>query len=260
MNHLFSTLLAEHASKMETARGAGKDPRIGCTLNKLDHHALLGRLGLPHAEVYRVIKSDDINADMLKRPCTVKPARGAASVGVMVLDQEGPGWRNARTGRRVDFAAVKATMASVQAQYPWWGNDWIIEERLYPADGSPEGLNEYNVFIFGDAAELIICSRQNAGKRRVRCWTPAWQEAAIGRLNKYDSPEDFKPPIDRSGLIALAQSVAAGTPFAFVRVDIFETDRGWVVSEVNDWTGNDDYPPYWDRRLGAAWAAALGQK
>lgn len=233
------------------------DRRFLITRSKIGNHNLLEDLGLPHAHIHEILPAHDLKPAHLKYSRTLKPLGGAASIGVMVLDPQSPGrWREARTGDFLTFKNISMRMNRVMNQYPRWGDQWMLEERLYPPSRSGP-IHEYRVFIFGgDHIELITCIYTDKRRSRRRWWTADWRPVDPGQPGRILDKTLPLPP-DPDALSELARNVAHHVPFAFARVDIFTTARGLVVGEINDHIGHPVFSSYWDERLGSAWTHAL---
>lgn len=252
----FRELSRAFMARREAARLAGIRPPDE-TRTKLGHYELLDRIGAPHATVYHVLRRKDLTAAHLSRPCMIKPVLGTAAIGCSVLSGRNPAtglWWELRSGRWIDLESIRAGMSRVAEQRAWWGDQWLIEELLRaPGGGVPV---EYQVFVFGDGAALILGRHTQDGAVRSRWFTPDWVDADIGRDPPQMDPE-IPLPSDPAGVLELAGQVARAVPATFSRVDLYDSHRGLVVGEVNDSTGNLKFCREWDERLGQAWEQAL---
>jgi len=248
--------LNAHAEQLR--RDGESDPRFGITRSKAGNRELCRTLGVPCAELYHEVMRCELRQEHLRRPCVLKPTRGAAGIGCMVLDVVGAGagagaWLNIKTGHRLGLDDIRSTMDRVSEQRAWWGDGWTVEELLRPAHADSLAPFEYMVFVFGGRPELTVGRRSQSGQTISRWFSADWEETDIGRGAAGLNP-DVPLPTDPTAISAMASRVARAVPFDFARVDLYDTSRGVVVGEINDHTGGLQFSAEWDARLGEAWA------
>lgn len=235
------------------------DARFVLTRTRLGTHALLDTLDAPNTRVYHVLSRRELAAHHLAEPRVIKPLDGAAQIGAMVLHPAGSRWRDVRNGRVYTLGGIRERMRLVLAEKTSWRDLWLVEERLYPPKGSG-AVHEFEVFVFGGVNVPLVRRMHAENGQTVRCWfhLPGWDVVDVGMPAFRHVP--LGPPRDRDGVVELGRKVAAALPFAFARVDVFETSRGLVVGEVNDHIGYTGFNEDWDRLLGEMWDAAEQEK
>lgn len=240
-----------------------ENPAWGMVRTKRGMRQFLASIDAPHAELFHEVslKPDgdhgQLTPNHLTAPCVLKPNGGVSGIGVMVLVPEGDTWRDPRTRTMRTFDDIQQLMAEVGKVQQWWRDDWLIEELLRPPAGA-EGVVEYKCFTFGGRVELIMTHRAWGAKTRKLWRTPNWEPTNCGRIGDVIDPT-LPMPSDPGGLLDLASAVANASPWAFMRVDVYDTDRGLIVGEVNATDGNPSFNPEWDGRMGAAWRRARGR-
>ncbi|WP_158613016.1 ATP-grasp fold amidoligase family protein [Nocardiopsis sp. Huas11] len=224
---------------------------------KLGAYLFLDRIGVPHAEVYGLLRGiDGLTPRHVRRPVVLKPLDGCSAAGVMVLRPQDGGWYDTLAQRHWDFDDIvaRARAAMVKRGLP---DVWLLEEPLVADGGVPDDLKFYT--FQGDIA-LVLQRRSRPGSSRplasYRWFDADWEPVETGKHpEKIDTA--LEPPEQRDALADLALKVSEASPYAFTRVDTFATDRGPRVGEVNAWVGGyDHFSQEWDLRLGAAWEAA----
>lgn len=227
---------------------------------KLGAYLLLDRLGVPHAEVYDVIRGHQtLTPRHLSRPVVLKPLFGESARGVFYLCPDGDGWINRLNGRRLGLNKIHNRLREV-VEDRGFPDIWIIEEPLTPAGiESPSGpvADDYKVYTFQGEVGLILQRRAWAGEgRRFRWFDPDWQPVSTGKYSEIID-NALSPPPDPAQLLEVARRVSRAVPLPFCRVDAYVTDRGVRVGEINGWTGGyDKFDDHWDQHLGAMWESA----
>ncbi|MFV2197963.1 ATP-grasp fold amidoligase family protein [Nocardiopsis sp. LOL_012] len=226
---------------------------------KLGAYLLLDRIGVGHARVHTVLEGiDNLTEEHLRRPVVLKPLEGCSAAGVMVLEPDGKSYYDRLTdrSRSLDEIRLRAGKVALRREI---SDVWLLEEPFTAGTGVPDDLKFYT--FQGDIA-LILQRRgrprpDNRGVRASYRWYDAeWNPVETGKhTDKID--DSLEPPTDRKALEEAARRVSTASPYAFTRVDLFATDQGPQVGEVNAWVGGyDHFSEEWDLRLGAAWEAA----
>lgn len=234
-------------------------PRWGPVRDKQARRAWLAERGFPHAPIRHVLVAADLHASHLAgQDVVLKPADGAAGIGVMVLVARDRSWHEIRTGATMTMDSIRARMGRVAEQYPRWRDLWIVEERMLPLrHPDVAAVIEYQCLTFGGRVEAVKAHRPQRGRTTRRWWDARWRPANVGRV--HDTIDTLMPrPAHPGQVIDLAVRVAAALPaYTFLRVDVADTAAGPMVGEINDTTGDTSFSPHWDTRLGVAWARAL---
>jgi len=226
---------------------------------KQESRARLRAAGFQTARTLAVCHRDDLVAEIVKHErCVAKPTTGAGAIGVMALQRSGKVWRELLRGKRYDVGSINSMTEAIAEQYPSWADTWIVEEMLIGPDGK-QVADEFQVHIFGEVVPFVR-QRRAGPPLAYRYWSPDGA-CMTDDLGKTDLPmsKTMSRPADLGPFVAEALKVSAEFNEAnFVRVDVYDTNRGPRIGEVNGWVGTPQYTPEWDRRLGQLWLDAGG--
>lgn len=160
---------------------------------------------------------------------------------------------------RFDWVAARRQLA-----HQWAYNNWLrhrepvyrairpcamAEEFLEAEDGGP--LVDYKIFCFGGRPEFVMRIADAEGVRTKTMFDLEWRRLPFVRAGAPTFPGDAPPPRGLSRMIDVARALSE--PFAFCRVDLYQTARGVVFSEITFFPEGGlavFEPPCWERRLG----------
>jgi len=233
-------------------REGNTDPVLQLLVSKSAHHKLLNGIGVPHAQLLHTVTSQTLAPEHLSVPCVLEPDRGATGIGVTVLVPGGPGqWRDDRAGRTYDMTSIRDRMRWVLSQNDGHPDEWLVEELMVPREG--RGLIEYGCYVFGGVEVPLVRAGRTVGGRTCKRWFTVDGEPVVVERPGWMFPVDdgLPGPRDMAELLGVARMVAAAVPTPFLRVDVYDTTRGLVVSEVNPTDGyRAGFVSDWDRILG----------
>ncbi|WP_460748567.1 ATP-grasp fold amidoligase family protein [Myceligenerans cantabricum] len=234
------------------------DPRFAL-IQKLRGKALVQGLDVALPAIYRTWAAiGEIELSGLPEAFVLKSAGGATSHGVLPLRREGAAYRLISTdqvlGREdvVEHFRRKAAKGRTLAPY-------FAEEFLTGLSGS-EILEDVKVYAFyGEIGQVLLRSVGSHGDATsVRYRYVDENGADLGAISRWRLVDPAVPiPGSLPEMVEIARrlSRAAGVPF--VRVDLYETDRGVVFGEFTPRPGGQqDYVPDHDRKLGEMWERA----
>lgn len=209
---------------------------------------------------------DDLDWASLPDRFVVKPVDGAASRGIFLLE---------RTGRDdlVDHMDGSSTSpADVSERYRALVAEGrisptlMVEELLrpHPSVASEVAVpDDLKAFCFFDHPGVIMqrrCHRTTDRSRwRFRFWDAEWSDlGAVKYVDRLDPT--LAPPVLGDEVLAVLRAVGRELAVPFVRLDVFETDRGVVFGELTPHPGP---PAGWradlDLLLGWEWEIAAAR-
>lgn len=165
---------------------------------------------------------DEINIDLLPKPCVLKPAHSSGSVVFLEERQKGLSAEDKQT-----LMEALQTSPYVKARE---GNYRHLRPRLICEPMLVEGANtkDYKVFCFKGKPRLIQVDSERHSDHRRNIYTVDWRPLEV----KYNFPvgdwED-KPP-HFNDMIEIAKVLAV--QFEFVRVDFFISGKDIFVGEL----------------------------
>lgn len=125
----------------------------------------------------------------------------------------------------------------------------MAEELLESEDGGP--LADYKLFCFGGQPEFVMHIAEAGGRRTKTMYDLEWRRLPFARAGTPTAAADAPPPRGLARMIEVAAALSA--PFAFCRVDLYQTTRGVTFGEITFFPQGGlavFEPPCWERRLG----------
>ena len=123
-------------------------------------------------------------------------------------------------------------------------------------------IGDYKMYCIGGKVELIFYKRPLVGKQKYRrhWYTKDWDHVTPGQ--KVHPPRTFAP-INGARLIEFAGAASSRLCYPFIRLDLYDTDRGIVLGEFTPGPGgaysfNVEWNPYLVRRYHEA-ATAIAE-
>ncbi|GAA1857410.1 hypothetical protein GCM10009751_13460 [Myceligenerans crystallogenes] len=243
----------------ETVRPDHTDDPRHALIHKLRGKALAQATGIAMPAVHRTWdEPEGMDLAGLPERFVVKSAGGASSHGVLPLAREGGAFRVISTDTVLDEAGVVEYFARKREQGKARG-PFFAEEFLVGVTGN-EILEDIKIYAFyGEIGHILlrsVGSHGDPGSVRYRYVDEHGDDlGAVSKQNAVDPtipvPECLPEMVER----ARDLSVAARIPF--LRVDLYETDRGVVFGEFTPRPGGmQEYVGSHDKHLGALWERA----
>lgn len=210
--------------------------------------ARLGSHFLPE-RYYITIDPDTIPFDKLPERFVVKPTHGSGMVQI-VTDKS-----------TLDRATLIETCRG-WLRYSFYEDkrEWVyknIEPRIiveqFIDDGTGNAPNDYKLFVFDGAVEMIKVHTARFSDHRRRLYTPTWEKLPV--LDKYDDISGECPrPCHLQQMIAAAEALGRGLDF--IRADFYDTPDRVYFGELTTTPGcgyGRFRPDEFDHHLGRRW-------
>ncbi|CAA9427899.1 MAG: hypothetical protein AVDCRST_MAG35-2409 [uncultured Quadrisphaera sp.] len=229
--------------------------------DKDDAHAWARRLGLrvprllgEHPDVTEVRWAD------LPDRAVLKPVKGAASRGVLLLERTGDRWRDLHAGEVVTTEELTGRHRAL-ADAGTISREVIVEELVQDPQRPGMPPVDWKVHCFFGHVGLVLAKssrRRPEGPPAVgwRLFDDGWNDlgAAVGG---HPVDEGIRPPVHAEELLRVARLVSAAVPRAFLRVDLYDGADGVVFGEITPEPGNRHlFRRDVDRRMGELWEEA----
>lgn len=227
---------------------------------KESQQRLARRLGLATAETYRSGATlEEALAFVEQRGLerfVLKPNSSSSAVGFCPLVREGDRFRNVKDGTTPRLEDLRRELDRTM-EHRGFADEWFVEELLLPPDGSLAPLEDYKFYCFGGRTEFVahIWWASRRPRKRWACYTRAWEpvEVLTGRPNVSPAPLSER----RQALLETAEAAAAALAYPFVRIDLYDTERGVVFGEFTPGPGRRyAFLPAWEERLRRRWHEA----
>jgi hypothetical protein len=249
----------------------GHRQRIWRHNSKPDGYELANSLGIEvpiqHAASVHI---DEIQRLQLPDRFVLKPHQGAANRGVFLLVRQGEGFLDLMDMKTTSIDGVVATCRQL-ADSGAISERLVIEELLQPPAEIADHVfvpDDLKVYCFYDRPVLIMQRRMYDARRpdhpgapgpaswMFKFWTTAWED--LGPVKFSDRyREALERPPGGDAVLAAAARMSSTLAVPFVRLDLYDTDRGPVFGEVSPHPGP---PEVWsdemDDLLGRHWELA----
>ena len=204
----------------------------------------------------------DLDWEMLPDRFVLKPLQGAASRATFLLCRSGDSFRDLMDGKcksQADIVGAAQDLVDrglVSARF-------CVEELLAPRAELLDRIaqpDDFKVFCFWDRP-VVVMQRRLGGRPdpsawRFKFWNSAWED-----LGPVKYPDRCDPTLDVPAggdeIIEAAARIGRHLAIPFVRLDLYDTDRGVVFGEVTPHPGP---PERWesnvDEILGRHWEHA----
>ena len=237
-----------------------KDPAFAID-GKDDAHGWARQMSLPVPELlWRGVDATRVPWTDLPERFVLKPCRAASSRGVYLLERDGDGYRELRTGDRLEPAEIERQLGELRDQGVV--SPAVIAEALVDDPRAP-GLPpiDYKVATFHGQVGMIEARahRRDGVGRPTSTWRvfdEHWND--LGNAFNDPAPDaSIPPPLHREELLDLARTVSLAIPRPFLRVDLYDSADGPVFGEVTPEPGGEPLPRRdVDRLLGRHWEDA----
>jgi hypothetical protein len=193
----------------------------------------------------------------------VKPHNGAANRGVYLLVRTSDGrYRDLMSGATRSAAQIRDDYADLVSR-GLVSIRLTVEELLAPRPELSDVIDapdDFKVYCFYDRAPVVMqrrmFGRSDPRDWKFKFWTRDWDDLGpVKYANRCDSR--LERPAGADELIAAAERAGRRLAIPFVRLDLFDTDRGIVFGEVSGHPGPPEvWAPEIDELLGREWENA----
>lgn len=234
------------------------DPRYAL-IQKLRGKAVVRSAGLAMPEVYRTWATiDEIDLDGLPEHFVLKSAGGATSHGVLPVRREGDGFRVISTDKVLSAPEITAYLTAKRAAGKVRA-PFFAEEFLTGVTGS-EILEDVKIYAFyGEIGHVLLRAVGTHGdSSSVRYRYLDEKGIDLGPVSRSNPVDPTIPvPGQLPEMIRVARELSQAARIPFLRVDLYETDRGVMFGEFTPRPGGEqEYVPEHDRALGVLWEQA----
>lgn len=241
--------------------GLGARHPVWSVNDKDDAHAWAQRLGL------RVPRLLGEHADVTAVPwaslpdrVVLKPVKGAASRGVLLLQRTGGGWLDVRAGGRLTTEAVTAQYLE-HADAGAVSREVIVEELVEDPQRPGMPPVDWKVHCFFGRVGVVLAKSSRSvptGPPTVgwRLFDEHWDDLGQA-LGGHPVDPGIRPPSRPAELLEVARLVSASVPVPFLRVDLYDGVDGVVFGEITPEPGNRHlFRRDVDRWMGGLWEEA----
>ncbi|MBW8173047.1 hypothetical protein K0651_08305 [Ornithinimicrobium sp. Arc0846-15] len=224
---------------------------------KLHNYSLAASHGVPTPQVYAVWGSPKkIDLRELPDRFVVKGDRGSNGRGVLPLTRvEDDLYELAGGKKRFTGAEVAKTLAAQKSvSGPYFAEEFLEQPQ---ASTIPDDIKVYA--FYGEIGQTLV--------KRVRAHGDSStttrqyfddQGRVLGQVLKTARMEaTLEPPVDYAEMMRIARHLSRAVGTSFIRVDLYQTDRGPVLGELTRTPGGTvPYEAEHDRLLGEMWEEA----
>ena len=248
----------------------GHRQRIWRHNSKPDGYELASSLGIEVPGRLAATTIDELHELELPDRFVLKPHQGAANRGVFLLVRQGQGFLDLMDMRTKSLDDVVARCRQF-AESGAISERLVIEELLRPPTELADHVfvpDDLKVYCFYDRPVLTMQRRMYDARRpkhpaapgpaswMFKFWTTAWED--LGPVKFADRyREALEQPPGGDAVLAAAARISRTLAVPFVRLDLYDTDRGTVFGEVSPHPGP---PEVWsdemDDLLGRHWELA----
>lgn len=209
--------------------------------------------GVPLADALAFIESSPLELFVLK------PNNGRSGSGVFCLVREPGGFRELKSGKvhrlgRIRELALESYGALKRA------DEWLVEELLLPSDGGVRHIEDYKFYCFAGRVELILQKGDiGAGRNMrhvIRFYGRDGQAVDTG-VWPHATSDELVPTPNLEVLIAESERIAGQLTTPFMRIDLYDSQRGVVLGEFTPGPGGLRlFNQAWTERLTRRWHEA----
>ena len=243
--------------------GEGHRQRVWAFNSKAAGLRLASDLGVATPELIAdPLPLDEIDWEALPERFVLKPLEGAASRAIFLLRRTSTGYRDlmdAQDKSRDEVIGVARQLVDdglVSARF-------CIEELLAPRAELLDRIaqpDDFKVFCFWDRP-LVVMQRRlgghaDASRWRFKFWTADWEHLGpVKYPDRYDPTLEL--PAGAEEIIEVTSRIGRHLAIPFVRLDVYDTDRGVVFGEVTPHPGPPErWDPVVDEIFGRHWEYA----
>jgi hypothetical protein len=217
----------------EIAVAQGLDFPVWKYDDKLAGRRLADELGLRVPELYAVGVLEECVAETRRRgSAVIKPLQRHSAQGVLVLTPRGDNFFDHIRRKEVSASQLEAYVRSCQLGH----EDVLIAEEIIFRPGSTRLPSiEWKMYCFGGVVGFIVEADRGSHKRDRRVLQLRYRDFSSFRapwVRGYRKVFSMPNAVHPDGLIEYAETYATATATDFVRVDLYEDDRGPVFGEL----------------------------
>lgn len=192
------------------------------------------RLGLPTQHAV-LTSTDQITPELLGERMALKFAHGWSAKGIMLLERTGEDrYFDHMALREWTLEALRAQQRAIAARFRRKQPVWIVEELLNGAQPGAVPF-DYKFYMFRGQIAMVAQIDRNSSPPRMVKLDGDLKPLIQGRDYRF-RPKDLQPGVPvvpRSGVMLSrwAIELAQMTDAPFVRVDLYDTDRGPYFGE-----------------------------
>lgn len=204
----------------------------------------------------------DIDWTSLPDRFVLKPLNGAANRGTFLLCREGDRYLDLMDGRRKtreDITRLAGDLIDrrlVSARF-------CVEELLAPRADLVDRVaqpDDFKVYCFWDRPAVVMQRRlgghADSSRWRFKFWSNRWVDLGPVKYPDRCDP-DLERPEGADEILDVAARIGHRLAIPFVRLDVYDTDRGVVFGEVSPHPGPPEHwAPWIDELLGREWEFA----
>lgn len=224
---------------------------------KLEDYARADRLGVGHPALHATVADPaKLGWDDLPDAMILKPQWGSFHRGVFALVKRSDGrydeiLRDQVLSKDEILAELERERASGKISIQ------VMVEELVLRPGGRDVAYDWKLYTFHDRVGLLMQRdlRRSADPEQwvLKCYSRELEDLGpvmVGRRHDVSLP----PPRDGAALIAAAERLSVDLESPFIRVDLFESDRGPLLGELSNLPGgNQVLTTEVDLELGKLW-------
>lgn len=216
--------------------------------------------GVDHPRVFGAWRTiEDLNWAELPDAFVLKTRWGSSNIGVKALVEHGNGlYRDLMRSRTWTVEEILADHSDKQSRRRVSRSGFVEELILKP--GGVGIADDWKFYCFhgkvGLSMQRDLRASADMSDWRFKFWDREWTD--LGPIKFFDRLDpELAPPRDPGALIALAEHLSSLIGRPFIRIDLFEADRGPVLGEFTPAPGPPEvFVPEIDEMLGALWEEA----
>jgi hypothetical protein len=186
----------------------------------------------------------------------IKPDLSRSAIGFRRIERRGDAYVDLATGTGLTLAGLERSLRRELAHLGR-PDAWLVEEVLTPVGGTSAALEDYKFYCFGGTVEMILHKwPAPGGVGTQRNWYDReWNPLLVSIRGPGEGP--VRAPLAGARLVAAAESAARSLCYPFIRVDLYDTDRGVVFGEFTPGPGLiETFTDAWSERLRIRWLEA----
>lgn len=232
--------------------------------NKVSAYEFARSHGVPIPQVYGdFARTEDIDWDAAPAEFVIKMTCGTTAQAVWPLVREGDGYRDL-LGDPSEVLSRAELVSRVTDAVRYDDQARVLMEELLPgpSDKALRVPPDYKLLCFHGVVGLIavIGRTQRSGRRLAsRYFAPDGTDMGNALVDALVNPR-LPAPGHLDDLIGAGETLSAAIQSPFVRVDMYDTDKGIIFGEITpDPGGNHLMREDVDRHLGSLWERAQYQ-
>jgi hypothetical protein len=190
-------------------------------------------LGLRVPELYAVGSLEECVAEARRRgSAVIKPLQRHSTQGVVVLTSRGDDFYDHIRKKSVTSTALEDYVRKCQVGE---GDTLMAEEIIFRPGSTHLPSIEWKMYCFGGEVGFVVQIDRVSDKRGRRLFQYRLRDFSAVKapwVRHYHRVVRMSDPHFRDGLIGLAETCAIAAEVDFVRVDLYEDDRGPVFGEL----------------------------